>query len=202
MHATARLLVILSSTIWTACGSDPSSGGDDNVAATLTGNWKTACFAETDAEGQPSGYKLNELKISGVDLLTTSYFFNSADSNCKAARYSTILTATFRVGGAASGIPGARTIDILPSKTEVTPATAETATVFRAEPYCGISDWQVGVKRDVTGMSCGVAIETNYDVYRLQEPQLVFGYADGDEVGSTPDLRPKTLDIDHAYSRT
>lgn len=202
MRRGVSVLVSVLTVSLTACGLDASGeGGDDDNTNLLAGSWKTTCFAEIDESGNPSGYSRRELKVSGSDFVTMSYFFKETDTSCSAARYSKIVTATFSVGSTVSDIPGAKAINYLPTKTEVTPATAEHATIFSADPYCGISDWQAGVKRDVTGKPCEVPREMFYDVYRLQGASLVFGYADGAEVGSTPDLRPKTLDLVHGYER-
>jgi hypothetical protein len=201
MRQLPLALVLLAAFALTACGSESGGGSGDDGLAALAGTWKTDCHAEKRADGNVESYKRMELVISGSSFVTTSTYFQESDATCATQRYSSVLTATAAVGGEVEEIAGAKKIDIKPSKVEVTPATADAAAIFNQEPYCDISDWAAGVKRDVSERTCAGELDTVYDIYKLDGKELVFGYADGDEVGSAEGSRPKTLDTAHIYKK-
>lgn len=201
MHQLPLALVLLAAFALTACGSDSGSGGGDDGLAALAGTWKTDCHAENGSDGNVKFYKRMELVISGSSFVTSSTYFQESDTTCATQSFSSVLTATAAGGGQVEEIAGARKIDIKPSKVEVTPATADAAAIFNQEPYCDISDWAAGVKRDVSAKTCAGNLDTVYDIYKLDGKELVFGYADGDEVGSAEGRRPKTLDTAHIYQK-
>jgi hypothetical protein len=201
MRQLPLVLVLLATFALTACGSDSGGDGGDDGLAALAGTWKTDCHAENDADGDVDSYKRTELVVSGSTFVTTASFFEKSDTTCATPRYSSVLTAAVVLGGEVAALAGTKKIDINPSRFEVTPATAAAAAVFNQEPYCDISDWAAGVKRDVTEKTCAGNLDTVYDIYKLDGNELVFGYADGDEIGSAADRRPKTLDAAHAYKK-
>lgn len=77
--------------------------------------------------------------------------------------------------------------------------------------YCGFSDWEVGVKRDITGLACASdegdffnVGDQYFDILQVNNQQLRIGFAPDEDTshdGSTAEKRTVALDPDKVYVR-
>lgn len=184
------------------CGSE-SSSGDASPDKDLIGEWQTACYGEEVGNGSLRNFKRDKLVISSASFVTTTWFYPVTDRSCESAQYSTEISSSYQLGMRLQSVVGARAIDIRPYKTQVRPEDTETAAIFSKQPdsYCELTDWVAGVARDVTERSCAKKSSVIYDIYQRENGNLVFGYAYGEDIGSNPELRPKTLDRDRVFTK-
>lgn len=113
-------------------------------------------------------------------------YFRATDTACAAPFKIVNSTGSYVAGDDAVISAGAREIDLETAGTTMAPADADAVTYWNSIAYCGYSSWELGVARDVTGMTCddGVSTpdvfypagQTTYDIYRVVDgTELLFG---------------------------
>jgi hypothetical protein len=95
---------------------------------------------------------------------------------------------------------GATNVDLTTERSFLTVYDSATANSWDQAKFCGISDWDVGIPRDVTGRDCsGHAMpragDKEYDLYlRESASKLWTGLKSPALDGSTPEKRPRDID--------
>ncbi len=182
-----------------ACSQSPSSGGDDGIAhATaaeeLQGSWQSNC---RDAEkfGLTESSKLEVTGTSAVQV-------TSASSTGSCGTTAVVITQNARFSAGSANGQG-RALDITVTAVKVKPLTETGVGILNLAAFCGITDWQAGVERDVTGSTGGRSCfpqlpKTFYDIFSVDEGKLFFGKGDN----SSQATRPQTIDKARSFTRS
>jgi len=97
-------------------------------------------------------------------------------------------------------VSGATEVDLVHQRSFLTVFDSATLNQWASARYCGISDWDIGIPREVTGRDCGghqmpKAGDPEYDLYlREGYSRLWIGLHGEGFDGSTPEKRPRELD--------
>ncbi|MES2965063.1 MAG: hypothetical protein V4760_14350 [Bdellovibrionota bacterium] len=106
------------------------------------------------------------------------------------------------VMGAGSTNGQGREVDITVTSVRVKPVTETGVGILNLRAFCGMTDWEVGVERDVTGATGGRACfpklpKTFYDIFSIEEGKLYFGKGDISSVQT----RPQLIDRNRLFTR-
>jgi hypothetical protein len=164
------------------CGSDSSDDVADagrNLARApdLQGAWVSTCdtFGPLNLSGK-AFYAFEPLRYKKKIALYD-------DKQCATQNAEVRYTGEFKIGNSDDLPDGQNRVDLTPKTIVVKPTTEKGVTAFNTAKLCGVSDWAVGVSRDVTaaakqGDCLSEKIEaTQYDVYALDDKTLKFGSA-------------------------
>lgn len=196
-HSTARRtlrasLLAASLAMATGCGDEAATS---TAGVDLDGTWRTQCFPT------PVGFATTTLAYANLAL--TGTYAEYADSACTQAIHVSRWTGTTTVSGPARD--GATPIDIAFATFTSTPMTADNAAQNNSYRYCGITDWQANVERNVLGADCqGFAIPTgarSLDIYRVDGSTLRFGLGAQIVVNPSESTRPAALDASRVFTR-
>jgi hypothetical protein len=86
-----------------------------------------------------------------------------------------------------------------------TPLSQSFVSQYNDDNYCGYSDWEIGVPKDVTGRQCDEddepinAGDIDYNIIKYDNGTVWLGFypQDDDLTGTTPANRPTELDTQH-----
>ena len=142
------VISLLSFTIFSCAKKDESSSTTSTTA--LEGTWLSSCHS--------SGmyYNLNTLTVTGTGVVFKKEMHN--DSNCSTDNNSQEWTfSSLSIGDAVTyendTKTGAYFSMILSGATE-TPNSSYDVTWVNDNSYCGYSDWELNVAKDITGKTC------------------------------------------------
>lgn len=164
--------------------------GDDAAGADLDGTWETVCYMRA------------KTRIAYNDLALTGTYTEYADDACTTAYHVSTWTGVATVGEALSS--GARKLDLSFESFKSTALTAENAVFNNMNAYCGFTDWEANVEKDVLGADCyGFAIPVggeSLDIYVVEGDTLKFGQ--GAKIGAelTEADRPTVIDETRVFT--
>lgn len=109
--------------------------------------------------------------------------------------------------GDATGTEGATEINETLIKSFETIKTQAWVDQHNQERYCGYSDWQLGVKKDITGRDCNGNVhnmgDRQFDLFKISGNTINFAIKPWHDaaIGSTPESRPPVLGPSIGYKR-
>jgi hypothetical protein len=160
-------------------------------SADLTGTWASACYATT------------QTTFTYTDTEFVGTYDEYTDDTCTTAYHHSEWTGTYAVGH--TDAEGVTPIDLAFLTFTSTALTEDNAAQNNAYAYCGFTDWEVDVERDILGADCyGFSIPVggkSLDIYRIDEDALMFGK--GAQITTEPDesSRPTVIDETRVFSR-
>ena len=142
------LIIFFSFAIFSCAKKDDSSSTTSTTE--LEGTWVASCFSSG------SYYKIDTVTVSGTGMVYKSEMHAdsscSTDNNTQEWTYSSLTigdTATYESGTKT----GAWFTMIFSGATE-TPNSSYDVTWVNDNSYCGYSDWELNVAKDITGKTC------------------------------------------------
>lgn len=164
----------------------------------LDGKWLTPCINE----GQD--FEQHTTEVNGSQFSVTGKIFQ--DANCQSPTFQVFVTTTSQTVGDSQILAGAKEVNHIYSKIAFTALNTQYVEVFNSQHFCGASDWQVGVAKDITGLTCGNESipkvgDSAYDIYSLKEGKLYFGKVTEEFNGKTPEKRPRQLDLRYVHTK-
>ena len=140
--------MIFSFTIFSCAKKDESSSTTSTTA--LEGTWLSSCHS--------SGmyYNLNTLTVTGTGVVFKKEMHN--DSNCSTDNNTQEWTySSLSIGDAVTYESGTKTgayFSMIFSGATETPNSSYDVTWVNDNSYCGYSDWELNVAKDITGKTC------------------------------------------------
>ncbi len=151
------------------------------------------------------------MDFQGGGVVRTLQYFSSGDCNQANLIGQVAYTGTADVSTETSFDKDARVLDLnyTTGPVTVTIATDEARDRLNSAlvPSCGINDWAVGQGRNIPlekigGLDCPLSKPAQmFDVFKTDGQTLFFGDSSGAQNGSTPELRPTSLDTAHGYRK-
>ncbi len=184
--------------------SDQDSADASGASNELDGTWKQSCGPGFDKDGKVKEYNTSELTYSGksVNNITKIY----SDNECKYIELSFEVTGSHESGKVLGAPQGAKSSDLKLIKMQIALYSAEAVNGYNDKQggtaVCG-GGWVIGQWRTISKSTCQNFDElygaqfasTYYDIYKIQDGLLYDGDTGKDnDVGSTPEKRPKTFD--------
>lgn len=152
----------------------------------LQGKWQQDCAQKA---------LRSEIFLGSVVRLEEAFF---TDENCQ-----TPLLTFINEGNFVLPVPGQMDFQF----TSVRIVLWDDAVVrnYLRRQVCGISDWQKGVEKEISGRSCEIftiglphrvptAGDMRYGIYHLEDDRLMFGKLTRDQNAMSPEKRPTQLD--------
>ena len=142
------LILIFSFTIFSCAKKDESSSTTSTTA--LEGTWLSSCHS--------SGvyYNLNTLIVTGTGVVFKKEMHH--DSNCSTDNNTQDWTfSSLSIGDAVTYESGTKTgalFSMIFSGVTETPNSSYDVTWVNDNSYCGYSDWELNVAKDITGKTC------------------------------------------------
>ena len=168
-----------------AAGDTRASGYD------LQGSWLSPCYA------RGSQHLKRDLYIVSAQVFSTQSLFS--DDSCLELSVKLEQVQGYRASDSGL-VAGATEVDLTEQRSFLTVFDASTVASWNRAKFCGISDWDVGIPREVTGRDCaGHAMpragDKDFDLYmRDGYSRLWTGLRTPAFDGSSPDKRPRELD--------
>jgi hypothetical protein len=166
-------------------GSAPAPGSD------LDGTWTTPCWQKTTTS------------LTYAKLSFTGTYTEYGDDACTSPIHVSKWTGTAAVTGQTPA--GDTKIDLAFATFASTALTADNAAFNNMNMYCGLTDWQANVEKDVLGKDCyGFSIPAggkSLDIYRVEGDTLKFGK--GAKIGTslTEADRPSAIDDTRVFTK-
>jgi hypothetical protein len=167
------------------------AAGTEASAYDLQGSWLSPCFA------QGGQHFKRDLYIISSQIYQTQSLFSDGDCLQLSVKLERVLGYQAQSSGLVSG---ASDVDLTEQQSFMTVYDAGTVELWNRAKFCGISDWDVGVPREVTGKECGghslpARGDRDFDLYmRDGYSRLWTGLRTPVLDGSSPDKRPHDLD--------
>ena len=113
----------------------------------------------------------------------------------------------YEIGEPVSFLPDTRALDLVFETVYEMPLDERTVNQRNRSNYCEINNWEIGVKREITGRRCGeddeniVSGQRAYDIMQVQGNNAVFGKGTGTvgHDGMTPQTRRDVLDQEKVF---
>ena len=142
------LILIFSFTIFSCAKKDESSSTTSTTA--LEGTWLSSCHSSG------SYYKLLTLIVTGTGVVLKKEMHH--DSNCSTDNNTQEWTySSLSIGDAVTYESGTNTgayFSMIFSGATETPNSSYDVTWVNDNSYCGYSDWELNVAKDITGKTC------------------------------------------------
>ena len=184
-------LVFLALSLSACAGKGDDSGEVAIPGAELNGAWASACFNQT------------QTVLEYADLSFQGTFTEYEDAACSTPMHISAWSGTAAVGDEVGG--GARAIDLAFETFTSTALTADNAALNNSYAYCGYTDWEAGVEKDVMGDDCyGYSIPDggkSKDIYAVSGDSLRFGQGATISTAPAEADRPTTLDETRVFTR-
>ena len=141
------LIIFFSFAIFSCAKKSDSSSSSSTTE--LEGTWLTSCFSSG------SYYVIDTLTVSGTGMEYKSE--RHADSSCSSDNYTQEFTySSLSIGDAVTYESGTKTGAYFSMTVSgVTETQNNSYEVNWANGYCGYSDWELNVAKDITGKTCG-----------------------------------------------
>lgn len=159
-----RYSIILIIILLSNCAKQDSTSSDSNATLEIEGTWVTTCYLN-DNDSNTWKYRLNTFKVSGTDIENKKEYFSNV--NCL-SRTITIkekyhnLTLGEDVTYE-SGNKGKKFIINVDSFNRIL-HTESLVNNYNSWVYCGYNNWELEVKKEFTGKTCGNNNPTTYPV--------------------------------------
>jgi len=159
-------------------------GSADIACAPPIGTWQvTACVPA------PNGlFERDFVEVNGSALLYDNVYYNANDCATPLFLISTLstLSVTAQPGGPCAMDTTVQSVSALALDTTLKNS-------WNSMPFCGFTDWAVGLPKTVTGLGCGSFLAAGFtvaNIYALDPGGLRFGSNPGVDAGTT---RPTVL---------
>ena len=143
------LILFFSFTIFSC--SKESDSSTSSTTTEIEGTWLTSCFSSG------SYYKIDTVTVSGTGMVYKSEMH--ADSSCSTDNNTQEWTySSLSIGDAVTYDNGTKTgayFSMILSGATETPNSSYDVTWVNDNSYCGYSDWELNVAKDITGKTCG-----------------------------------------------
>lgn len=188
VHSNRHRMLALTALLLSACGGE-------EPGADLNGQWTTGCV-----QGY-MGYTETILQYTELALVGT--YTEYSDAACAEAYHVSKWTGTATVGEQLASGPWK--LDLAFSSFTSTALTADNAATNNSFVYCGFTDWEAGVEKDVLGADCyGFSIPEggkSLDIYQVDGDTLLFGTNASIGTDLTEADRPTSLDESRVFTR-
>ena len=194
----------LSAFLITSCSKNEEVSS--SVSAPLTGGfWISNCNYDGTAKG---------IRFDGTNFNDAIIYFT--DSSCNTVSYITERIGTYTLTTNDAGTPQlsvSGNFDKTVTRYAITPVASATVASMNSISKCGFTDWTAETLKEVTGLNCGNGILTTvpeYDIYdymlmsipMMGNPgDLLFGYFDGANDGSTAEKRPTGFSANYVFKK-
>ena len=133
-----------------SCAKKSDSSSSSSTTTELEGTWLASCFSSG------SYYKIDTLTVSGTGMEYKSE--RHSDSSCSSDNYTQDFTySSLSIGDAITYDNGTKTgayFSMILSGATETPNSSYDVTWVNDNSYCGYSDWELNVAKDITGKTC------------------------------------------------
>ena len=141
--------MFLSFTIY-SCAKKSDTSSTTTTTTELEGTWLTSCYSSG------SYYKLYTLIVTGTGVVLKKEMHH--DSNCSTDNNTQEWTySSLSIGDAVTYDNGTKTgayFSMILSGATETPNSSYDVTWVNDNSYCGYSDWELNVAKDITGKTC------------------------------------------------
>ena len=145
------ILIIFFSFAIFSCAKKSDTSSTTTTTTELEGTWLTSCYSSG------SYYKLYTLIVTGTGVVLKKEMHH--DSNCSTDNNTQELTySSLSIGDAVTYDNGTKTgayFSMIFSGATETPNSSYDVTWVNDNSYCGYSDWELNVAKDITGKTCG-----------------------------------------------
>jgi hypothetical protein len=160
------------------------------------GTWLSNCYDEKGLHFQDT------LTVKGHDASDLVRGFS--DASCKTLSFAAEGKETIQEGKESEFAKGASEIDGTVSSLSLAYYDANVVDYLNKSSFCGLNNWKVGVMNDITGRKCaGVdmpkAGDRSYDILQVLGTTMRIGKRTTQYDGTTPEKRPRELDMAKAY---
>ena len=144
------VILFLSFTIFSCAKKSDDSSSSSTSTTELEGTWLSSCYSGTGF------YYISTVTVSGTSFVLKHEGHN--DSNCSTDNYTHLWTySSLSIGDGVTYESGTKTgayfSMILSSVTETMNSSYD-ATYANNNSYCGYSDWELNVAKDISGKTC------------------------------------------------
>ena len=167
--------------------------------AALEGKWATGCL-KADKSTQSEVMTMNG---NNLDVIVQGF----SDQGCATRFMTANLTGTFKMGPDSQMVKDAKESELIYSTLTLTFHSSEIVGYLITLNVCGYSDWQVDQPKNVLGQTCDKTVmpkagDTRYNLITLpMNNRLFLGKETKEFDGSTPDKRPRELDMDRPFNK-
>jgi hypothetical protein len=175
--------------------SSPASGEGAQsetlpVLTSMLGTWSQTCQANSNYSQKSS------LKIDATNIEVTGQVFVN-DNVCTTAPYAVsryIMAYSF-----GNLVAGTNNVDYATVGVKMRYGNAVAVSGANASAYCGFTDWQLNVEKDISGLSCtGINQDAvgshHYSIFKIQNGNLYLGQTDATHDGNSVAARPTNFD--------
>jgi hypothetical protein len=146
----------------------------DQTDLALDGHWQSNCLG-LDWLGFAQSQESYSFSALGDFTKDTTVF----KDDCTAAQAVITVKGTAASLGQAEGVADAKALNLTIVEATLTPRTEGVVTALNTAKYCGKEDWHLDESVDILGLDCAgesyAKGQTVFDIYRLQDNQLLFG---------------------------
>lgn len=159
----------------------------------LTGTWNQAC-TQTITNGTVQGSSTAKLVVGSGVHVSTSVGYQSA--NCTGPSATVTITSNATIGNLLTSPAQSFELTKTVTSATLTPNSSLAASGMNLLGVCGLSGWQSGMAKDITGLNCfGTTVFANdFQIIQLAGSYLYMGLRDLGHDGSTLATRPIALD--------
>jgi hypothetical protein len=196
-------VLILALNLLVGCTQDKQPFSD-KIGNLESNNWKTECLLTTAGSADSTEHINSGIYSANLNLYS--------DQGCSTAASVITESGNYVFTDMDSG--GTGTVDWTVTGYQITALSASQTSTYNGANYCGYSDWQVNVPKNVLGRTCDtvhvpVSGTVRYDIYNIAQLTLVltgttagdlkFGYIDASHDGTSPSTRPDATDARLVY---
>lgn len=176
----------------------------------LYGNWTTGCKSEGTVFAKINAL-MNEDATYRLETITYS------DPNCTIKLLALDETGTFQITRITNTkLDHSGDLTWILSLATVRPLSVDAETSLNTSAYCGFTDWQLNIPKDIMGQTCdgktiGSTGNKNYDLFDVattdnpyigrKTGDLRFGYRSTDRDGTSESRRPNSLNTNLIYRK-
>lgn len=172
---------------------NPPLKAQEFTKSTLLGKWSTNCSAG----------KVSQEDFSENQATLSEYFF--LDPHCTEAQMLFTSVGFYT-------IPFSQAMDFSFSSLSLSLFTSALVNNFNDREVCGFKDWQLGQKKEITGLRCEIFQigrptqipkegDLRFGIFKITENQLYFGLNDSYYNSRTADRRPIEFNPTPFYKR-
>ena len=144
------ILILFFSFAIFSCAKKSDTSSTTTTTTELEGTWVASCFSSG------SYYKIDTVTVSGTGMVYKSEMH--ADSSCSTDNNTQEWTySSLSIGDAVTYESGTNTgayFSMIFSGATETPNSSYDVTWVNDNSYCGYSDWELNVAKDITGKTC------------------------------------------------
>jgi hypothetical protein len=170
----------------------PQAGG--NVPAALQGTWHKAC-----RNTGSSTYAVESIILADTTVTSQTEVY-LGDATCGSNQFIRArVEAGVAIGSASTIAAGASDVDLVANHTWLTYTNSVAVSSANSSSFCGFTDWQLNVEKEVTGLVCAgeqqmAAGTRHYDLFKFENNMLYVGLKDAAHDGTAPEKRPVQVD--------